>query len=96
MKQTNKEDLITDDFLKKNLFEQAKIGCGYFPWYFSVKDYEIYIAPRTDSLRSIISVSNYTTKNNLTLEYRAPNRPLKSDLQWMLEKMGIEDEFDYK
>lgn len=89
------EGIITKEFLVQNLFEQAKVGAGAFPWYFSVKEYEICIILFRDSGGPCIAISNYQTHKHLCLEYYKGQKPLKSDLKWMLEKMNIEDCFNY-
>lgn len=87
--------MITEKFLEQNLFERVKVGAGSFPWYFTVKEYEICIILFRDCGGPCIAISNYQTHKRLCLEYEKGQKPLKSDLKWMLEKMNIEDEFDY-
>lgn len=91
------DDLITEEFLKQNLFERDKIGAGYFPWRYYGKDYSVVIATWTDTGRYFIYVSNDKTNTSIEFNKRHSygNQLTKTDLHNCIKFMNVPDEFDY-
>lgn len=91
------DDLITEEFLKQNLFERDKIGAGYFPWRYESKDYNVVVAPWTDGGEIFIYVENAKTRENIQFSKRkhCGNKLTKTDLHNCIKFMNVTDEFDY-
>lgn len=91
------DERITDTFLENNLFEKDKIGCGYFPWRYHGKDYDVVIVPWTDGGSYYIYVSNNKNHTDIQFSRRKTcgNFLTKEDLHNCIKFMGVPDEFDY-
>lgn len=88
--------LINKEFLEKNCFEEAKIGCGYFPWCYEDKECIICVALWTDSCRCYIAATNYLTNESLTLEHKSMNKLTKNDFKRVMDFLDIKLDFDYE
>lgn len=91
-----KKDLITNSFLENNCFSKDNIVCGSNPWRYEEKKFGVVISLWGDGGGArFIHVYNNDIGKRMTIEYTDIFKPLKSDLQKLLNLCEIEIDFDY-
>lgn len=87
--------IIDKEFLENNLFEEAKIGAGSFPWHYEVpKKYRVTIDQWNEHGVGVLYIINHETHQEL--KFSAEPKLTKEDLHRCILFMGVPDEFDYE
>lgn len=85
--------MIDKKFLENNLFKEAKIGAGSFPWYYSEAGKYSITINQWCCQRHSIHIENFITHKSLCFESEL--KLLKEDLRKCMVFMEISDKFNY-